>query len=124
VVTVLLRQMAWTGVVYGLLIIAVATLLGPHRWAVAVRTWVAGFTESTAAVVGVCFGTVLLLLWWSPGGAFDRWITALVLVALVVGAVVAVILSGRQELAAAGSPAPADPTPSDADSASTTESVS
>ena len=124
VVTVLLRQMAWTGVVYGLLIIAVATLLGPHRWAVAVRTRIAGVTDSTAAVVGVCFGTVLLLLWWSPGGAFDRWITALVLVALVVGAVVAVILSGRQELATAGSPAPGDSTPSDADTASTTESVS
>jgi hypothetical protein len=101
VMTVLLRQMAWTGVVYGLLIIAVAALLGPSRWAVATRRWIAGVTESTAAVVGVCFGAVLLLLWWSPGGAFDRWITALVLVGLVIGAIVAVILSGRQELAAA-----------------------
>ena len=122
--TVLLRQMAWTGVVYGLLVIAVATLLGPHRWAVAVRRWVASVTESTAAVVGVCFGTVLLLLWWSPGGAFDRWITALVLVALVVGALVAVILSGRQELAADDSPASDDPTHSDVDTTPVTEPVS
>lgn len=100
VMTVLLRQMAWTGVVYGLLVIAFATLLGPARWAVATRRWIAGVTESTAAVVGVCFGTVLLLLWWSPGGAFDRWATALVLVALVIGAIVAVVVTGRQELAA------------------------
>ncbi len=114
--TVLLRQMAWTGVVYGLLIIAVATLLGTSRWAVATRRWIAGVTESTAVVVGVCFGAVLLLLWWSPGGAFDRWITALVLVALVIGAIVAVILSGRQELAADPPPS-ADPTPSDTDDA-------
>lgn len=116
VMTVLLRQMAWTGVVYGLLIIAVATLLGPSRWAVATRRWIGGVTESTAAVVGVCFGAVLLLLWWSPGGAFDRWITALVLVALVIGAIVAVVLSGRQELAADPPPS-ADPMPSDTDDA-------
>lgn len=108
VMTELLRQMAWTGVVYGVLIIAFATLLGPARWAVATRRWIAGVTESTAAVVGVCFGAVLLLLWWSPGGAFDRWITALVLVALVIGAIVALVLTGRQELAADSSP-PADP---------------
>jgi spore maturation protein SpmB len=117
--TVLLRQMAWTGIVYGLLIIAVAALLGPSRWAVATRRWIAGVTESTAAVVGVCFGAVLLLLWWSPGGAFDRWITAFVLVALVIGAIVAIILSGRQELAADPAPS-ADPTDTDA----TAETVS
>jgi hypothetical protein len=123
VMTVLLRQMAWTGVVYGLLIIAFATLLGPSRWAVATRRWIAGVTESTAAVVGVCLGALLLLLWWSPGGAFDRWITALVLVALVLGAIVALVLSGRQELAA--DPLPTDdPPPSDTDAADLIESVS
>jgi hypothetical protein len=100
VMTVLLRQMAWTGVVYGVLIIAFSALLGPSRWAVATRRWVAGVTESTAAVVGVCLGVVLLLLWWSPGGAFDRWITALVLVGLVIGAIIALVVSGRRELAA------------------------
>jgi hypothetical protein len=124
VMTVLLRQMAWTGVVYGLLIIAVATLLGPHRWAVAIRRWIAGFTESTAAVVGVCFGAVLLLLWWSPGGAFDRWITALVLVGLVIGAIIAVILTGRQDLAADLPVSDDGPTPSDTDATPVTEPVS
>jgi hypothetical protein len=113
VMTVLLRQMAWTGVVYGLLIVAFATLLGPYRWAVATRRWIAGVTESTASVVGACFVAVLLLLWWSPGGAFDRWITALVLVGLVIGAIVTLVLTGRQELAtdqsASDGPAPSDP---------------
>ena len=124
VMTVLLRQMAWTGVVYGLLIIAVAALLGPHRWAIAIRRWIAGFTESTAAVVGVCFGAVLLLLWWSPGGAFDRWITALVLVGLVIGAIIAVILTGRQDLAADPPVSDDGPTPSDTDASPVTEPVS
>ena len=124
VMTVLLRQMAWTGVVYGLLIIAVATLLGPHRWAIAIRRWIAGFTESTAAVVGVCFGAVLLLLWWSPGGAFDRWITALVLVGLVIGAIIAVILTGRQDLAADPPVSDDGPTPPDTDATPVTEPVS
>ena len=123
VMTVLLQQMAWTGVVYGLLIIAFATLLGPYRWAVTTRRWIAGLTESTAALVGVCFGAVLLLLWWSPGGAFDRWITALVLVGLVIGAIVALVLTGRQELAA-DPPASDDPTPSETDATPVTEPAS
>ncbi len=123
VMTVLLRQMAWTGVVYGVLIIAFSALLGPSRWAVATRRWIAGVTESTAAVVGVCFGAVLLLLWWSPGGAFDRWITALVLVGLVIGAIVALILTGRQELAA-DPRIDDDPTPMDATPTPTDELVS
>jgi hypothetical protein len=123
VMTVLLRQMAWTGVVYGLLIVAFATLLGPYRWAVATRRWIAGVTESTAAVVGVCFAAVLLLLWWSPGGAFDRWITALVLVGLVIGAIVALVLTGRQDLAADRAVTD-EPTPSDSDATPVAESVS
>jgi hypothetical protein len=103
VLTELLRQMAWTGIVYGVLIIAFSVLIGPYRWAVAVRRWIAGFTESTAALVGVSFGIVVLLLWWSPGRAFDRWVTALVLVGLVIGAIVTLVLTGRQELEAADS---------------------
>jgi hypothetical protein len=90
---------------------------------VAIRRWIASVTESTAAVVGVCFGAVLLLLWWSPGGAFDRWITALVLVGLVIGAIVAVVLTGRQELAADPMPSD-DSSPSDTDATPVSESVS
>ena len=112
VLTELLRQMAWTGIVYGLLIVGFSALMGPHRWAVAARRHVAGVADSTAAFVGVCGGAVLVLLWWSPGRAFDRWVTAVVLVGLVVGAVVALVLVGRQELEPAEpADSAADPTP-------------
>ena len=101
VLTELLRQMAWTGVVYGLLIVGFSVLIGPYRWAIAFRRWAAGFADSTAALVGVSLGAVLLLLWWSPGRAFDRWVTALVLIGLVIGAIYTLVLTGRQELLAA-----------------------
>ncbi len=101
VLTELLRQMAWTGIVYGVLIIGFSVLIGPHRWAVALRRWPAGIADSTVVLVGVSFGTVLLLLWWSPGRAFDRWTTALLLIGLVVGAIYTLVLIGRQDLLAA-----------------------
>ena len=112
VLTELLRQMAWTGIVYGVLIIGFSVLMGPYRWAVGVRRWFGGVAESTAAIVGISFGAVLLLLWWSPGRAFDRWVTAIVLVGLVIGAIVTLVLSGRQELelqAATAGPSESDP---------------
>lgn len=102
VLTQLLRQMAWTGIVYGLLIVGFSVLIGPYGWAVAFRRRVAGVADSTAALVGISFGAVLLLLWWSPGRAFDRWVTAVVLVGLVIGAIVTLVLSGRQEMLTAG----------------------
>lgn len=96
VMTELLREMAWTGIVYGILIVAFTALLGEHRWAVSARRSVAGATDSTIAIVG--FVVVVLLVWWSPGRAFDRWVTALTLVGLVVGGVVTFIAAGRREL--------------------------
>jgi hypothetical protein len=110
VLTELLQQMAWTGVVYGLLIVGFSVLIGPHRWAVAVRRWIAGVADSTAAFVGMGVGTVLVLLWWSPGRAFDRWVTAIVLVGLVIAAIVTLVVSGRRELQSTGAaPAVSDP---------------
>ncbi len=100
VLTELLRQMAWTGIVYGVLIVGFTMLLGPHRWAVAVRRWIGGVTDSTASIVGISLGAVLVLLWWSPGRAFDRWTTAVVLVGMVLGAIAALVITGRQELEA------------------------
>jgi hypothetical protein len=100
VMTELLRQMAWTGVVYGVLIIGFASVLGPYRWAVAVRRWIGGVADSTASIVGISLGTLLVLLWWSPGRAFDRWVTALVLVGMVLGAIAALVITGRRELEA------------------------
>jgi hypothetical protein len=111
VMTELLRQMAWTGVVYGVLIIGFATLLGPYRWAVAARRWVAGVADSTASIVGISLGAVLVLLWWSPGRAFDRLVTALVLVGMVLGAIAALVITGRRELEADQASSDSEPSP-------------
>ena len=123
VLTELLRQMAWTGIVYGVLIVGFSVLLGPYGWAVAFRRWSAGIADSTAALVGVSFGAVLLLLWWSPGRAFDRWVTAIVLVGLVIGAIYTLVLTGRQELLAEGAePSAPRPEPADEESLERTSS--
>jgi hypothetical protein len=87
VATELLRQTAWTGIIYGVLIIGFAALLGDHRWAVAIRHRLA--RTSTGLVAGGAAAVLLVLLWWSPGRALDRWVTALTLVGLLVGAGVA-----------------------------------
>jgi hypothetical protein len=36
-------------------------------------------------------------LWWSPGRAFDRWVSALTLIALVIGAVAVLVTRVRTE---------------------------
>jgi hypothetical protein len=117
VTTELLHQLAWTGVVYGLLIIAFAELLGTHRWAVATRRVVAGATESTVMAIAATAGVVILVVVWSPGRAFDRWVTALTLLALAVGAVVTLIATSRREFglasAVSGDGAPVESAPVD-----------
>ncbi|MCH7788982.1 MAG: hypothetical protein IH940_06020 [Acidobacteria bacterium] len=91
VFTGLLRQMAWTGIIDGVLIVLFASLLGEHRWAVAARRLVSPMTNgSPVAVAGGTAFLILILMWWSPGRALDRWISALLLVGLIIGAVVAV----------------------------------
>jgi hypothetical protein len=88
--TQLIREMSSSAVIYGLLVLGFVSLLGDHRWAQAVRDFIApAFRASTGAIVAAAAGFVLLLIWWSPGRAFDRWITAAVLIALIVGAIVA-----------------------------------
>lgn len=98
VLTELLQQMAWTGIVYGVLLVAFAEVLGDHRWAVAVRRAIGRASESTGWIIGSGVVLLLLLVWWSPGRAFDRWVTALTLIGLVVGGIVTLIIAGRREL--------------------------
>ena len=88
--TSLLRQQGWSAIIYGLLFVGFATLLGRRRWATATRHVVApAFNASAGAVFGGTAVALLLLIWWSPGRAFNGWTTGLVLIALVVGAVAA-----------------------------------
>lgn len=90
IATSLLRSMAWGGIIYGVLAMGVAFLLGEHRYAVAARRQLGRATESTGGTVAVCSVLVFVLLWWSPGQLFNGWIRTLILVALAVGAVVAI----------------------------------
>ena len=90
VATGLMRQMAWSGIVYGVLIAGFASLLGARRWATTTRRALAPLlNRSPGAVAGGTVGFVVLLLWWSPGRAFQQWTMGLLVIALVVVAVVA-----------------------------------
>lgn len=90
IATGLIREMAWTGVLYGVLIVLVTMLLGEHRWAVAVRRFVAPATNGPAiAVVAGTVVLILLFLWWSPGGSLDRAVTVITVSALIAVAVYA-----------------------------------
>ncbi len=98
VATGLMRRMAWSGIVYGVLLAGFATLLGTRPWARATRRFVApllnGSAGSFAAVTAL---VVALVLWWSPGRAFDGWVTGLTLIGLVIGAAVALRRSTQAE---------------------------
>jgi hypothetical protein len=90
VATSAMRQMAWSGVIYGLIIAAVATLLGERRWAKASRRALApALNSSVGFVTGRTILLLLLLLWWSPGRVFDSLVTGITFVLLVIAAVAA-----------------------------------
>jgi hypothetical protein len=88
--TGLIRQIAWSGIVYGVLIAGFALLLGAQQWAVAARRFVTpAFNASPGMVVAGTVGLVMVLIWWSPGRAFESWATGLTVIVLIVAAVVA-----------------------------------
>ena len=89
VATELLRQSAWTGIVYGLLVALFAFLLDDHRWAVAVRRQLGRASEVKGVAIAAAVLFVLLMVWWSPGHSFDHLVTAFVFIVLAIGAVVA-----------------------------------
>jgi hypothetical protein len=95
VATEMLRQIAWSGVVYGVLIAGFAELLGPRSWAVEVRRRLSrsshGMIAGTAALV------LVVVVWWSPGRALDRWVTAVTLVVLLAAGSIALVRAVRDE---------------------------
>ena len=98
IATTLLRQMGWTALLYGVVIVAFTSLLGDHRWAVSARQALApALHASTGAVAGGTALLILLLVWWSPGAAFQGWTTGLTLIALIIGAVVTLRTRTRDE---------------------------
>ena len=83
IATSLLREIGWAGIVYGVVIVLFATLLGAGRWSTAARRLVAPALNASPVVVAA--GTVVLLLlvyWWSPGRVFERWVSAVTFVVL------------------------------------------
>ncbi len=96
--TGLVRQMAWSGILYGLVIVGFTMLLGERRWATSTRRFLAPLLNaSDAAVAGGTAMLLVLILWWSPGRAFDRWVTGLTLILLVIGAIVTLRRATRRE---------------------------
>lgn len=85
VATALLRQMAWSEILIGLLVALGASLIGPARYAAWVRRHVAvGFRNYPVATWIALFVVVLAVLVWSPFSAGGNWVTVLIVLGLVV----------------------------------------
>lgn len=96
--TGLLRQQGWSAVIYGLLIAGFAALRGDRRSAVATRRTLApALNASLGALAAGIAVFLLLLIWWSPGRAFEGWTTGLLLVALIIGGVAALRAQTQRE---------------------------
>ena len=98
IATQLLAELAWTAITFGVLIALFAALLSGARWAVAARRRSARVAGSSGAVVGAGVFMLLGLLWWNPGHAFDRGVSVLALVVLVVAAVSLLVVRLRSEI--------------------------
>jgi hypothetical protein len=72
--TSLLREMAIALVIYGVVGFVGAWLAGPTRWARAVRRFMTpSFRDSPGIVFGVVGVAYLLVVWWGPTPALQRW---------------------------------------------------
>ncbi len=103
VATGLMRQIAWSGIIYGILFVGFVAVLGQRRWATAIRRTLAPlFNASTGAQVGMTVVLLLLLVWWSPGRSFTGWVNALTSLGLIVGGLVVLGRTIRQEFPTVG----------------------
>jgi len=83
--TGLLRQMAWSQILIGLLIALGASLIGPTRYAEQARHYTAkGFQRSAVATWIAFAALVLIVLAWSPFSASGNWLTVLIILALTI----------------------------------------
>ncbi len=88
--TSLLAQIAWTGVAYGVMLMAASWLLGKGKLAIKAQRFVApAFNAEPLALWGGTVAVLLVALWWSPGRSFQSWVSVLLLVVLVVLGVLA-----------------------------------
>jgi hypothetical protein len=81
--TTLLKDLAWGGVFYGVVILLGVWLVGPTRWAGQVRAWIAPVLRDRPwvgwTVVAVLF---LLIVWWAPAPAFGSLLGVVILAVL------------------------------------------
>ncbi len=82
--TTVLRQMAWSEILIGLLIALGASLIGPARYAQWVRSHAAvAFKRAPVATWILVAVAVLAVLVWSPFTASGNWLTVLIVLGLV-----------------------------------------
>jgi hypothetical protein len=86
--TTLLRQIALTEMLVGLVLIGFATLVGPSSFAHRLRAHLVPVLRHGAlTTVGGGVFVFLVLLWIKPGGPIESWLVALVLAVLCVAGV-------------------------------------
>lgn len=108
VVTSLLRQSAWTGIIGGVFMMLAAALLGGQRWARATRRFAAPFVASNGVVIAVGVLIVLALVWWSPAESLQRPVTGIALLVLIIVTLVMFVLRCRAEQASGALASPPD----------------
>jgi hypothetical protein len=82
----LLDDFAWAWLAIGVVMVLFSIVVGPSRAAVAVRRWIAPVMTQPVGAWALALGVLVLYLLLVPGPSFERWLPALVLVALYVGA--------------------------------------
>jgi hypothetical protein len=87
IATGLLNELAWAWLALGVVVLAFAVLIGPSRAAVAVRRVIAPVMVNPVGAWALALGVLALYLLLGPGITVDRWLPALVLIALFVTAV-------------------------------------
>lgn len=87
IATGLLNELAWSWLAMGVIVLAFAVLIGPSRVGVAVRRLIEPAMVNPVGAWALSLGVLALYLLLAPGVTLDRWLPALVLVALFVTAV-------------------------------------
>ncbi len=87
IATSLLNELAWASLAMGVVIVSFSLLIGPSRAAVGARRLLGPAMTHPGGAWALALGVLVLYLLFGPGFSIDRWIPALVFVALFVAAV-------------------------------------
>jgi len=82
--TSLLAQVAWSLILYGVVVLIGVILTSPFSWARRFRAWIGPLLRDYAgAAWAIVAGVFLLLLLWAPTPAFHTWLGVLLLAILI-----------------------------------------